>query len=260
MIWLLCDIFVKVSDFLFCILLVKHRSINRFLMMWKNLNVIYNYNNVINDKIIITETNMDCLLHVLSHLSVSEKVKCRLVCKQWKQAIDKLFSGQNCLELIYHRKKDDNYNRDKTLRSINTLIMTKQIKFQLFHQMMNYFPSIQTLVIKNLPLNDVMILVISTSCKQLTAISFISCIPKRDYFNNNYINNNNDNSNCDQITAYGWKLLINTYPFLNYLTIKNCSLTDDDCESILVGFSCLKYIDISDNDQINGSALHLLGI
>lgn len=224
-------------------------------MMWKNFNVNYNYKNSLNDKTIMSETNMDCLMYVLSHLTVSEKVKCRLVCKAWKEAVDKLFSGQKCLQIIYQRKIDDNYNRNKSLKSFNALIFTTKIKFQSFHQMLSNFPSIHTLIIQNVPLSDVMILVISTTCRLLSTISFKSCISKREDLNNN----NTNDINCDEITAYGWNLLINSYPFLKYLTLKNCGLTDDSLESILIGFSRLKYLDITDNELITGSRLNLLG-
>ncbi len=223
-------------------------------MMWKNFNVNYNYKNSPNDKTIMSETNMDCLMHVLSQLTVSEKVKCRLVCKTWKEAVDKLFSGQKSLEIIYQRKFDDNFCRNNSLQSFNTLIFTTKIKFQSFHQMLNNFPSIHTLIIQNIPLSDVMILVISTTCRLLSTISFKSCISKRED-----PNNNTNDINCDEITAYGWNLLINSYPFLKYLTLKNCGLTDENLESILIGFSRLKYLDITDNELITGSRLSLLG-
>lgn len=42
----------------------------------------------------------DAWMAVLEHLSLTEKLKCRLVCRQWKEVVDKLFAGQHYLEIF----------------------------------------------------------------------------------------------------------------------------------------------------------------
>lgn len=246
-------------------------------MMWKNFNVIY-HNNANNGTGISgisglgptndsqtglrLESNTDCLIQVLTHLSVKEKVKCRSVCGRWREAVDKVLSGQRSLEIIYAPKKAHKYyelSSDLIHDSVTTYLMSRQIKFQLFHQMMALFPSLKTLTVRNLPLDDVMLLVLANTCRQLTRLSFSSCIAKRDYHNNNYINNNSNQSTDSRISTYGWKLLIDSYSGLKGLTIKNCDLNDDDCELILRGFPAIADLDLSDNERLSGSRLHLLG-
>lgn len=41
----------------------------------------------------------DCLITIFEHLSMAEKLKCRLVCDQWRAAVDKLIAGQQYLEV-----------------------------------------------------------------------------------------------------------------------------------------------------------------
>ena len=244
--------------------------------MWKNFNVIY-HNNANNGTGISgisgfshtndsktgpsLESNTDCLIQVLSKLSVDNKIKCRRVCSAWMQAVDKVLAGQRSLTLIYAPKPVDKYYglSADCQHSVTTYVMSKQIKFQLLHQMMAQFPSLKSLTVQNLPLTDVMLLVLTNSCTQLTRLCLMSCIAKRDYHNNNYINNNNNEWTDSRISSYGWKLLIDTYSGLKELTIKNCDLNDDDCELIIKGFPALTHLDVSDNEGLTGSRLHLLG-
>lgn len=249
--------------------------------MWRNLISSYNNNEkyLKNTRPLLSDSqggccspridqNMDCLMHVLSQLPINERVKCRLVCKTWREAIDKLFSGQRYLRIIYNKRKNfDNYYKindsNDGIKSLNTYITTKQISFQLFHQMMTNFPSLESLVIKGVSLGDINLYVMANTCRQLTKLSLTSCIPKKDsYHNNNYINNNSVNSDSDQlITTYGWNLLINRYRHcLKHLTIKNCNINDTDCQIILLGFPYLTHLDLRDNEALIGTALHYLGI
>lgn len=41
----------------------------------------------------------DCLITIFEHLSMAEKLKCRLVCGQWRSAVDRLIAGQQYLEV-----------------------------------------------------------------------------------------------------------------------------------------------------------------
>lgn len=43
--------------------------------------------------------NQDCLISIFEHLSMMERLKCRSVCQQWKQAVDKMAIGENSLEI-----------------------------------------------------------------------------------------------------------------------------------------------------------------
>ena len=252
-------------------------------MMWKNFNVIFENNdqkkNNLKKNISILsdertgylgpaiQQNMDCLMHVLSELTIAERVNCRLVCKSWRTAVDKLFSGQRCLKILLNKSTKTfvgSYSERSAahISIINPLMtykMRKQIQFQSFHQMMSNYPSLQTLVIQDLPLTDIMIYVVTNTCRQLTSLSLMSCIARTDYYTNN---NNviNINSICDQITTYGWKLLINSYgQSLKHLTIRDCRLNDADCGTVLQGFPHLASLDLSDNGLVKGSELRLLG-
>ena len=42
----------------------------------------------------------DSLITIFEHLSMAEKLKCRLVCREWKTSVDKLIAGQHYLEVF----------------------------------------------------------------------------------------------------------------------------------------------------------------
>lgn len=192
----------------------------------------------------VIQSNVDCLMHIFSHLTTREKVRCRLVSKSWKSAVDKMFAGQQNLEIILCKKNE----RDAKTISNSSVVIGSKMKFQSFHKMLSNFPSVQSLTIKDLPLNDVLMLAISTTCRNLSEIKFYSCS-----------DNNKENNNDYQLTSYGWQLIIRAYPNLKCLTIRNCSLTESDCELIINGLSFLKRLDISNNDSVTGECLSNLG-
>lgn len=50
--------------------------------------------------LMMANLNEDCLIYIFNNLSMNEKLKCRLICKKWKQTIDGMFAGQRYLELF----------------------------------------------------------------------------------------------------------------------------------------------------------------
>lgn len=187
-------------------------------------------------------TNMDCLMHILSHLSLQDKLNCRLVSKDWRSATDKLFAGQKCLEIVL---KND---RSVIKSGLNSVLLKTSMKFQAFHAMLTSFPQLNTIVTRDVQLNDVLILAITTTSVNLTNLNFYSCNRKDD----------SDEEPLNNLTTYGWQLLVRAYSHVTKLTLRNCSLTEFDASVIINGCPILKYLDIAEN-VISGECLSNLG-
>ncbi|CAG2107282.1 unnamed protein product [Medioppia subpectinata] len=101
--------------------------------------------------------NMDCLMHVLAHLSIRERVKCRLVCHRWRAAVDKLSAGVRRLHMYYKTTgSGDKYSHDWPPESVDTIVLTggQRMPFQRFHQLMVNFPALHSLQVRNATAGD----------------------------------------------------------------------------------------------------------
>lgn len=187
--------------------------------------------------------NGDTLFHVLSHLPMHEKLKCRLVCRAWLDTVDKLFAGQNSLEIVVRT------HRDQFCSSNCCVIVNRNsLDFAAFHFILTRFRNITSLTIRNLThLSDIIIFAISKSCPKICDIKLCSCSGPLSSEVNEF-------SFFNHLSGYGWQLLTCAYPNLSKLTLRHCHLHDDEVEKIVRGCLRIKYLDISDN-PVTGSAL-----
>jgi hypothetical protein len=120
----------------------------------------------------VENLNMDCLIHIFTHLPMRDKLSCRLVCKLWLTSIDKLFSGQQSLEIIARSQICD----QKNCSNFAILVDRKNLNFRVFNFMLLRFRNITTLTIRNLmQLSDIIMFTITTNCTNLCTLNFCSC-------------------------------------------------------------------------------------
>ena len=129
-----------------------------------------------------SSVNMDCLIHIFRHLSMRDKLQCRLVCKRWQTSVDKLFCGQQSLEIIArsggYRKNSTKTTTTGADQESNTAIMvdTKNLNFHVFNFMLLKFRNITTLTIRNLmQLSDIIMFTITENCDKLCSLNFCEC-------------------------------------------------------------------------------------
>lgn len=116
--------------------------------------------------------NMDCLIHIFNYLSMRDKLSCRLVCKRWLTATDKLFSGQQSLEIIARSQICSQSN----CSNFAILVDRKNLNFRVFNFMLLRFRNITTLTIRNLmQLSDIIMFTITKNCTNLCTLNFCSC-------------------------------------------------------------------------------------
>jgi len=116
--------------------------------------------------------NVDCLMHIFTHLSMRDKLSCRLVCKKWLTSVDKLFSGQQSLEIIARSQtfSQSNYS------NFSIIVDRKNLNFRVFNFMLLRFRNIKTLTIRNLmQLSDIIMFTITKNCTNLCTLSVCSC-------------------------------------------------------------------------------------
>ena len=119
-----------------------------------------------------TALDMDSLIHIFERLSMKDKLVCRLVCKRWKTSVEKLFSGQQSLEIIASTlASDQSQSSPKAL-----VVSRKKLNFRVFNFMLLRFKNITTLTIRNLQqLSDILMFTITQNCDNLCALNFCSC-------------------------------------------------------------------------------------
>ena len=142
--------------------------------------------------------NPDCLIHIFRHLSMRDKLVCRLVCKRWHTAVDKLFSGQQSLEIIAWNKKTGQPVCSPTAILVNR----RKLNFRVFNFMLTRFRNIQTLTIRNLmQLSDIIMFTITKNCDHLSHLHLCSC-------NGLHLDENNEHSLFNSLTGQSSLLFV----------------------------------------------------
>lgn len=145
----------------------------------------------------IDTLNPDCLIHIFRHLSMRDKLQCRLVCRRWQTAVDKMFSGQRSLEIIAWSKKTGPPVGSPTA----ILVDRRKLNFRVFNFMLMRFRNIQTLTIRNLmQLSDIVMFTITKNCDNLSHLHLCSC-------NGLHFDENNEHSLFNSLTGLSITLI-----------------------------------------------------
>jgi hypothetical protein len=118
-------------------------------------------------------SNIDCLINILSHLSVRDRQKCRQVCNHWKSSSDHLSIAQKELKIV---SRYQSY-RQKCEESPNTIVWPKSyIKYDSYCDLMQKFPNLKSISFIGFDhWSDPLIHEMSISCPLLNSIEFIAC-------------------------------------------------------------------------------------
>ncbi|XP_054157446.1 uncharacterized protein LOC128955792 [Oppia nitens] len=121
------------------------------------------------DKNIESLVDTDCLLQIVDYLSIRDKLSCRLVCHRWQWAVDRLFNGQQSLNMIiiaadnseqhnHHHSSSTGSGTGSRIHSrIHVSISKPRIDYLLFSFMFNKFHNITELTISNISqLSDIL--------------------------------------------------------------------------------------------------------
>ena len=122
--------------------------------------------------------DMDCLIHVFRHLSMRDKLNCRLVCRRWQTSVDKLFCGQQSLEIIASSQSSPSQMAQTYSQCSKTAILVdrNKLNFRVFNFMLLRFRNITALTIRNLmQLSDIIMFTITKNCDSLCQLNFCSC-------------------------------------------------------------------------------------
>ena len=116
--------------------------------------------------------NIDCLLNILSRVSVRDRHNLRLVNSTWKQSSDHLSYTQKRLVLV---SKFQSY-KHKYEDSENTIVWsTGYVKYNTFLDLMSRFPNLIYLTFIGFNYwNDSFINFVTICCPALTSLEFIA--------------------------------------------------------------------------------------
>ena len=200
-------------------------------------------------------TNTDCLVEILSYLSVRDRHNCRLVNSFWRQSSDHLSVAQKRLILVskyqsYRLKYEDS---DQTI-----VWTTSYVKYNTYLDLISRFPNLRSLSFVGFDYwNDSLIGHMTVSCPALTSLEFIACdglgmnlrlIP---YSFADYLligRNRTDEFFYMNVTDNGWRQLVSAFgQQLSRLVVKDCDIDDKQLDIIINGFRKLVVLDISGN-------------
>ena len=118
-------------------------------------------------------SNIDCLVKILSNLSVRDRHKCRRVSSFWKESSDHLSAAQRRLVLV---SRYQSY-RLKFNESTDTIVWTSgYIKYNTYVDLISRFPNLTSLAFIGFDYwNDSLIKHMVDSCPALTSLEFIAC-------------------------------------------------------------------------------------
>jgi len=118
-------------------------------------------------------SNIDCLINILSRLSIRDRQQCRQVCSNWKSSSDHLSIAQKELKIV---SRYQSY-RQKCEESSNTIVWPKSyIKYIYYCDLLKEFPNLKSLSFVGFDhWNDPLINELCSSCPLLTSVEFITC-------------------------------------------------------------------------------------
>lgn len=161
--------------------------------------------------------------------------------------------------------------------------------YERFNNILAFFPSVRTLTLRNQPFDDVFFGLIATRLPQLQQVHLYSCWnestaelqtsalvhrhifaqlagatptasrTQHDRFEaiQKYLSDLSYNNS--PILRTNYSLLTFGFPALTHLTLANCNLTDQCASAVIKSLPQLSYLNIMNNDKIEGSCLVHLG-
>lgn len=187
--------------------------------------------------------NTDCWLLVLGHLPPGERVKCRLVSRQWCTLIDYLSFNQKVLH-FYSSEQNYSSSSESTTSANYFRWPHCSINYNEFVSIFSQYPKLKELLFCGFThWNDHHLIRLTELCRSIESLAFYSC----PHLGENYFND----FGFQNLTVIGWQMIAKVYASgLRTLILEDCDLENYHLRLIVESFRCLVHLNLSNNTDI----------